>query len=148
MVIASNRKAYHNFEIHEKFEAGVALVGTEVKAIRLGKVNLGEGWVMLNNGEAFLENVQIGQYAFGNRENHLEKRSRKLLLHKNEILKLECAIEQKGFTVLPLRLYFKKCYVKLEIGVARGKKQHDKRQATEKREADRQMERALKRKNQ
>lgn len=145
-VISTNRKAFHDFEIGEKYEAGMSLLGTEVKALRLGKVNLGDGWVdITQDGEAFLREAQIGHYSHGNRQNHEEKRPRRLLLKRSELEKLARATFEKGYTVVPLSIYFKERRIKLEIGVGRGKKHYDKRESSKKKDADREIARAMRR---
>lgn len=146
-VIATNRKANHEYSISQTWEAGLVLMGTEVKSLRLAKVNLSDGWVDVDRGEVFLKEVHIGLYTHGNRENHAEKRSRKMLLNKREIRKLESLVSEKGFTLIPLKIYFKDRYAKLEFGLARGKKLHDKREAKKDHEAKREMDRAIKKKN-
>lgn len=143
-IIANNKKAFHEYEITEKLEAGVELQGTEVKSLRNGKVNLSDGWINIENEEAILKQVHISHYTHGNIFNHHETRERKLLLHKKEILKLERAIATKGLTLVPLKIYLKKGWVKLEIGLGKGKKLHDKRQSAKKKDADRQIARAMK----
>ncbi|MDA8172647.1 MAG: SsrA-binding protein SmpB [Nitrospiraceae bacterium] len=143
--VAENRKAYHDFFIDETCEAGIALTGTEVKSIREGKANLRDSYVLIKDGEAFLLNCHISPYSHGNIMNHEPLRTRKLLLKKREIERLRGQIIQKGFTLVPLKMYFKGPYVKLEIGLARGKKFFDKREALKEKEAGRQIERALKR---
>ena len=143
-IISNNRKAFHEYTISEKYEAGIALTGTEVKSARAGKVNLTDGWVELDeNGEAILRDVHIAKYSHGSYMNHEETRPRRLLLKKKEIAKLERATEEKGFTVVPLQMYFKDQYIKVEIGVAKGKHLHDKRDAAKTREANRDMARAM-----
>ena len=143
-VIATNRKAFFNFEILERAEAGVALVGTEVKSIREGGFNFSDAYVNFKNGELFLEGCRIGPYSHGNMMNHAEGRTRKLLLHKREILKLGGKATERGYTIVPLRAYFnEKGRVKLEIGVARGKRSHDKREAIKRRELDRETRQAV-----
>src|SRR5690349_8212399 len=128
-VISSNKKAFHNYEIGEKWEAGIALKGTEVKALRDGRVNLSDGWVNITDDlEAVLMEIQIGHYTFGNLMNHEERRNRKLLLHAQEIGKLAKAVKQKGLSVVPTKIYFKGSFVKVEIAIGRGKKTHDKRE--------------------
>jgi len=144
-IISKNRKAFHDFEVGERFEAGIALQGTEVKALRAAKVNLSEGWVDLGDDGAWLRDTHIGHYSHGNIMNHLETRPRRLLLHKSELLKLEKAVSEKGHTVVPTQIYFKGPHVKVEVAVAKGKKAHDKRDVKRKKEADREMERAMKR---
>lgn len=143
-IIATNKKAYHEYYIDDTFEAGIVLTGTEVKSIRAGKVNLKESFCRIKNGELFINNMNISPYDFGNRENHDPTRMRKLLLHHTEIDKLIRLTEQKGLAMVPTKLYFKRNYVKLEIGVGRGKKLHDKRQTLKSKEADREMSKALK----
>lgn len=142
--IASNKKAYHEYHIEETFEAGIVLLGTEVKSIRAGKVNLKESFCRIKNGEVFINNMNIAEYDFGNRENHEPTRVRKLLLHHTEIDKLIRLTEQKGLSMVPTKIYFKNNYIKLEIGVGRGKKLHDKRQTLKDKEATREMAKALK----
>lgn len=143
-LIASNKKAFHDYFILDKFEAGIALTGTEVKSLRLGKANLADAYVLVRRGEAELLNAHISPYTHGNRENHDPLRTRKLLLHKREIDKLSQAITEKGLTVVPLRLYMKGGLVKAEIAVARGKKLYDKRETEKKKEADRETAQAIK----
>ncbi|MCK5826418.1 MAG: SsrA-binding protein SmpB [Desulfuromusa sp.] len=143
-IIATNKKAYHDYFIEETFEAGIALTGTEVKSIREGKVNLKESFCRIKNGEVFINNMNIAVYEFGNRENHDPTRMRKLLLHHVEIDKLLRLTEQKGLSMVPTKIYFKRNYVKLEIGVGRGKKLHDKRETLKQKEADREMAKAIK----
>lgn len=144
-IISTNRKAYFEYEISERWEAGISLQGTEVKALRDGRVNLQDGWVEITDDlEANLRQVHIGHYDFGNINNHEPTRVRKLLLNKSELKKLHQFTRERGYTVVPLSIYFKGQLVKLEIGLARGKKLHDKREATKEREANREMERAMK----
>ena len=143
-IIATNKKAYHDYFIDETFEAGIALTGTEVKSIREGKVNLKESFCRIKNGEVYINNMNIAVYEFGNRENHDPTRMRKLLFHHVEIDKLIRLTEQKGLSMVPTKIYFKRNYVKLEIGVGRGKKLHDKRQTLKQKEADREMAKAIK----
>jgi SsrA-binding protein len=142
--LATNRKAFHDFEILETYEAGIALQGTEVKSLRDGGGHIQDSYVRVLNGEAFLFGSTIMSYKFGNIHNHEEKRDRKLLLHKSEIILLKKATEEKGLTVVPLGMYLKKGKVKLKIGIARGKKLHDKRQALKEREDKRHMQREMK----
>ncbi|HVE70627.1 MAG TPA: SsrA-binding protein SmpB [Thermoanaerobaculia bacterium] len=143
-LIASNKKALHDYFILQKFEAGIALTGTEVKSLRGGKANLKDSYVTLKDGEAYLFGAHISPYSHGNLENHEPERTRKLLLHKRELEKLKKETTEKGLTVVPLRLYFKGAKVKAEIAVVRGKKQFDKRDTEKKREADRETAAALK----
>jgi SsrA-binding protein len=142
-LIAQNRKARHDYLIEDTYEAGLMLVGTEVKSCRDGKVTLTDGYATVKDGEAWLLQVHIAPYAHGNRENHDPLRPRKLLLHRNEITKLHSAVAQDGRTLVPLRVYFKHGLAKVEIAVARGKRAYDKRQSESKRDAQRQMQREL-----
>jgi SsrA-binding protein len=143
-LICNNKKAYHDYFIEEKFEAGMVLQGTEVKSLRLGKANLNDSFALVRNGEAFLNNLHISPYAFGNRENHDPDRMRKLLLHKKEIGKLFSRIREQGYSLVPLRLYFKKGIVKVEMGLAKGKKLYDKREDMKKKDMNREVSQALK----
>lgn len=143
-LIASNKKALHDYFIVQKFEAGVALTGTEVKSLRAGRANLKDSYVILKDGEAFLFGTHISPYTHGNLENHDPERTRKLLLHRKELEKLKKETTEKGLTVVPLRLYFRGARVKAEIAVVRGKKQYDKRETEKKREADRETAAAIK----
>jgi SsrA-binding protein len=143
-LIASNKKAFHEYHVLDKLEAGLALTGTEVKSLREGAVNLKDAYVTFKNGEAFLFGAHISPYTHGNRENHDPERTRKLLLHRRELEKLHVQMTEKGLTVVPLRLYFKGSRVKAEIGVVRGKKLFDKRETEKKREADREAAAAMK----
>ena len=143
-LIASNKKALHDYFVLQKFEAGIALTGTEVKSLRGGKANLKDSYVTLKDGEAFLFGAHISPYTHGNIENHDPERTRKLLLHRRELEKLKKETTEKGLTVVPLRLYFKGAKVKAEIAVVRGKKQYDKRETEKKREADRETAAAIK----
>jgi SsrA-binding protein len=143
-VVASNRKAYHEYNFTDTFEAGLVLRGTEIKSIRAGGVSLQEGYVLFENGEAWLVNVHIAAYEPASRENHDPKRKRKLLLHRREIERLSGRVQEKGLTVVPLRLYLKDGRAKLEIGLGRGKKQYDKREAIARRDSQRQVDRAIK----
>jgi SsrA-binding protein len=144
-LIANNRKAYHDYIILESFEAGLALTGTEIKSIRAGRVNLKEGYARSDGGELWLYNVHISKYDPGSRYNHEPTRTRKLLLHRNQINELAGKTAQKGFTLVPLKLYLnKKGIAKVDIGLAKGKKVYDKRETMSQRQADREMERAIK----
>ena len=143
--ITVNRRAFHDYFIDERYEAGLVLTGTEVKSLRAGKVNLRDGYVRLEGHEAWLENVHISSYAQGGYVNHEPLRSRKLLLHSKEIASLIGKVKQRGYTLIPLRLYFARNRAKVEIGLGRGKRQYDKRQALAEADARREMERALKR---
>jgi SsrA-binding protein len=143
--VATNRRAFHDYFIDEKYEAGLALTGTEVKSVRGGKVNLRDGFVRIDGQEAWLENVHISPYAQGNVMNHEPMRPRKLLLHSREIASLIGKVRQRGYTLIPLRIYFMRNRAKVEIGLARGKRQYDKREAIAERDAKREMARALRR---
>ena len=145
-LVGSNRKAFHDYAIEEKIEAGLVLQGTEVKSLREGRVNLREAYATVAEGKAVLHNCYIGEYSHGNVTNHDPLRPRGLLLHKKEIRKLTGKVQQKGLTLVPLRMYFnQRGIAKVELGVARGKKQHDRRETVKQREAGREMERAMKR---
>ena len=145
-IVSDNRKARFLYEILETYEAGIELVGSEVKSIRAGKVNLADGYAFIKNGEAWLTNVHISPYqASGQYFNHDPRRSRKLLLHRKQINQLIGQIEQKGLTLVPLKMYFKGSWVKVSIGLARGKKIHDKRETVKRRQDEREMSRAMKR---
>jgi SsrA-binding protein len=143
-LIASNKKAFHEYFVLQKVEAGIALTGTEVKSLREGAVNLKDSYVAFERGEAFLTGAHISPYAHGNRENHDPERRRKLLLHRRELDKLRVQVVEKGLTVVPLRLYFKGGRVKAEIAVVRGKKLYDKRETEKRRELDREAAAAIK----
>lgn len=147
-LIAQNKKAYHDFFVDEKYETGLALRGTEVKSIRAGRVNLKESYCEIRNGEIYAVGFHISPYDHGNIHNHEPLRDKKLLMHKREIMKLHGLISQKGFTVVPLSLYFSGSRVKLEIGLCRGKKLYDKREDMAKNADKRTMERAFKSGNQ
>ena len=143
-IICNNKKAFHDFFIEEKLEAGMALPGTEVKSLRMGTANLNDSVALVRNGEAFLNNLHISPYDFGNRENHDPDRMRKLLLHKNEITRLFSKIREQGYSLVPLRLYFKNGMVKVEMGLAKGKKLYDKREDLKKKDQKREMAQVLK----
>lgn len=143
--VAVNRRAYHDFFIDEKYEAGVMLTGTEVKSVRNGRTNLRDGFVRIDGHEAWLENVHISPYAQGNLMNHEPLRPRKLLLHRKEIATLIGKVKQRGYTLIPLRVYFARNHAKVEIGLARGKRQYDKREAIAERDAKREIARAVRR---
>lgn len=140
-IIAKNRKAYHDFRIFEKFEAGIELKGTEVKSIRAGKVNLRDGFARVMKGEIFLMNMHISPYEHGNIHNHDPLRTRKLLMHKKEINRLIGKISQRGLTLVALSVYLKRGKVKVELGLGKGKKQHDKRETIKKRDVEREERR-------
>ncbi len=142
-LICNNKKAFHDYFIEERFEAGMVLKGTEVKALRMGKANLNDSFALVRDGEIFLHNLHITPYAFGNRENHDPDRLRKLLLHKSEIEKLFGKIREKGYSVVPLRLYFKDGLAKVELGLAKGKKLYDKREDMKKKDQSKDMAQAL-----
>lgn len=143
-VVATNRKAHHDYFIEETFEAGISLLGTEVKSLRGGRANLKDSYVIIKDGEAFLLNCHISPYSHGNIQNHDPLRTRKLLLHKKEISKLWGNISQKGLTIIPLKIYFKKGKAKVEIGLAKGKRQYEKRESIKEKEANREIERHMK----
>lgn len=143
--VAVNRRAFHDYFVDEKYEAGLVLTGTEVKSLRAGKANLRDGFVRIDGHEAWMENVHISSYAKGGYANHEPLRPRKLLLHAREIASLTGKVKQKGYTLIPLRLYFSRNRAKVEVGLCRGKRQYDKRQALAQADARREMERALKR---
>jgi SsrA-binding protein len=140
-VIAQNRKARHEYEILQTLEAGVALLGSEVKALRAGRVNLGDSYAEIRRGEVWLQKMHIGPYEMANRQNHEPFRPRKLLLNRREIRKLAPRLEEGGRTLVPLKIYFKHGLVKLELALARGKKLYDKREDKAKRDAERQIAR-------
>jgi SsrA-binding protein len=142
--VAANRKALHDYTIEDTYEAGVALTGTEIKSLRAGRVSLRDGYVQIRNGEAWLLNVHISPYDFGNRENHEPRRERKLLLHRQEIRKLQSKVAERGWTIVPLRMYLKEGRAKIEVALARGKRLYDKRDAVAERDMDRDLRRTLK----
>jgi SsrA-binding protein len=142
--IAANRKAYHDYFVDQKYEAGISLVGTEVKSLRAGQVNLKDSYCTIKDGEIFVNGVHISPYEKGNIFNTDPRRVRKLLMHKREILKLFSLVSQKGYTLIPLSLYFKDSKVKVEIGLCRGKKLYDKRDAEAEKQANRDSERIRK----
>ena len=146
-LIANNKKAYHDYFIEEKYEAGIALAGTEVKALRMGKCSVKESFLRIENGEIFIYGMHISPYEKGNIFNKDPLRVRKLLLHREEIRKLEGKIAEKGYTLVPLQVYFKHGLVKVEIGLAKGKKLYDKRQDIAKKDQRREAERDFKVKN-
>ncbi|HEU0069093.1 MAG TPA: SsrA-binding protein SmpB [Nitrospiraceae bacterium] len=147
IAVATNRKAYHDYFIEEKFEAGIMLQGTEVKSLRDGRVNLQDSYASVKGAEVFLHHCHISPYSHGNIMNHEPLRTRKLLLHRKEINKLLGKTQQQGLTLIPLRIYFsKRGLAKVELGLAKGKKQHDRRETIKTREASREVERAMKEK--
>ena len=143
--VAVNRRAYHDYFVDEKYEAGVVLTGTEVKSLRAGRCNLRDGFVRIDGNEAWLENVHISPYAQGNLMNHEPMRPRKLLLHRRQIATLIGKVRQKGYTLIPLRVYFSRNHAKVEVGLARGKREFDKREAIAERDAKREIARAMRR---
>jgi SsrA-binding protein len=143
-IIATNRQAYHDYFVDETIEAGIVLTGTEVKSIREGKVNLRGAFARIKEGEVWLENVHIAEYAQGTYMNHAPLRDRKLLMHRREIARLTQRIQAKGQTLVPLKLYFKDNHVKVELGLGRGKKLYDKREAIAERESQRELARITK----
>ena len=142
-VIATNRSARHDYFIDDTYEAGLVLRGTEVKALRMGRASIGDGYIHVEKGEAWLENVHIPEYTQGNWTNHAPRRRRKLLLHHTEIDQLLIKTREKGFTIVPLKLYFVKGRVKIEIGLGRGKKHFDKRHALREKQDAREAQRAM-----
>jgi SsrA-binding protein len=143
-VIATNRKAYHNYHIGESVEAGIVLTGTEIKSVREGRVVLGDSYVRPQNGELWLVNAHIARYDAGSYMSHEPTRSRKLLLHKKQIAELASQVAEKGFTLVPTKLYIKGSLAKVEVALAKGKKLYDKREAIARREAEREIERTTK----
>jgi len=146
-VVATNRKATHDFHIHERFEAGLVLLGSEVKSLRAAKVTMADGWVEIRKGQAYLHGIQITEYAQANRWGHDIARVRKLLMHKHEIDKLATKTLIKGFTLIPLSIYFKGSKVKVELALVTHKKQHDKRESKRAADDQREIDRAMKAKN-
>ena len=142
-VVASNRKARHDYVIEDVFEAGIVLSGTEVKALRQGRASLVDGFVLVDRGEAWLENVYVPEYSQGTWTNHAPRRKRKLLLHRSEIDRLEARTREKGQTIIPLQLYFLDGRAKVEIALARGKREYDKRQALRERQDTMEAQRAM-----
>lgn len=146
-VIATNRRARHDYLIEKTYEAGLVLTGTEVKSLREGRANITDGYAYIDGGEAFLDAVNIPEYLNGSWTNHAAKRTRKLLLHREEIVRLSHAVSAGGYTLVPLRLYFSDGRAKVEIGVAKGKREYDKRQALRERQDRREAERAMRTRN-
>ena len=142
-VIAQNRKARHDYIVQQTFEAGIALEGTEVKSCRNNGVSMVDCYAVIRTGELLVENLNIATYAFGNRNNHEPRRTRKLLMHKQEIARLKRNIEEKGMTLIPLSMYFKRGRVKVELGLCRGKNVHDKREDLKKKSDQRDIQRAM-----
>ncbi|MSQ11955.1 MAG: SsrA-binding protein SmpB [Dehalococcoidia bacterium] len=145
LVIAQNRAVFANYTILESFEAGLILQGTEIKSLREGRVDLSDAYAFPENGELWLLNAHIPLYSKGGPHNHEPRRKRKLLLHHSEIVQLTAGVAQKGFTIVPLRLYIKKRVAKVELGLAKGKRQYEKRERIAEREVDRQIQRAMRR---
>lgn len=143
-VVATNRKAYHDYHIDEKYEAGLVLVGSEIKSIRAGRVNLRDGYAQFKGNELWLLNTHIATYQQAGRDNHEPRRPRKLLLHRRQLSRLQGKVQERGYTIVPLRLYFKGNRAKVELALVRGKRLYDKRRAIAEREFDREIQRAYK----
>jgi SsrA-binding protein len=143
--VATNRKAYHNYHIGESMEAGIALTGTEIKSVRAGRVSLGDAYIQPEGGELWLQNAHIARYDAGSYMSHEPRRKRRLLLHRKQITSLTSQVAERGFTLVPLKVYIKDSLAKVEIALAKGKKLYDKREAIARRDAEREMERAVKR---
>lgn len=139
-----NRKAKYDYEIFDKYEAGIVLTGTEIKSIRKGSCNFKDSYAIIKNHEAFIINMHISEYSEGNRFNHDERRTRKLLLHKKEILKIENKINLEGYTIVPIKLYFDRGYAKVQIGVAKGKHTYNKKEAIKQRDIERDIKKQYK----
>lgn len=146
-VIAANKKAWHDYFVDEAFEAGIELCGTEVKSVRMGRVNLKDAWCDISDGQMYVRGMHISPYEKGNIFNKDPIRARKVLMHKREIMRLFGVMKQQGITIIPLELYFKGPFVKLEVGVCRGKKLYDKRDDMAKRDAKREIDRSIKERN-
>ena len=146
-LVAQNKKARHDYSIKDTYEAGLVLTGTEVKSLRAGRASLVDGFASFDDGEAWLHNVHIPEYDLGTWTNHEPRRKRKLLLKADELRKLRLAVDRQGYTIVPLSLYFKNGYAKVELGLAEGRKSHDKRQAIAERDAAREMQRSTGRRN-
>ena len=146
-IVCQNRKAYHDYSIEETVEAGMSLLGTEVKSLREGRANLKDSYVLIKDLEAFLFNTHISPYSHGNIMNHDPLRTRKLLMHKKEIMRLQGKIAQKGYTLIPLKINFKDGRAKVEVGLAKGKREYEKRESIKEREANREIEKAMKGRN-
>jgi SsrA-binding protein len=145
-IVCTNRKAYHDYFIQETFEAGISLLGTEVKSLREGRANLRDSYAIIRDNEIFLLNCHISPYSHGNILNHDPLRTRKLLMHRKEINKLWGNLTQKGLTLIPLKIYFKKGKAKVELGLAKGKRKYEKREALKEKEARREIQKQLRRK--
>lgn len=139
-----NRKAKYDYEIYDKYEAGIVLTGTEIKSVRKGSCNLKDSYAIIKNHEAYVLNMHISEYTEGNRFNHDERRTRKLLLHKNEILKIENKLNLEGYTLVPIKLYFDRGYAKLQIGVAKGKHTYNKKETIKQRDIERDLKKQYK----
>jgi SsrA-binding protein len=146
-VVATNRKARHDYTIEDTFEAGIALMGTEVKSLRAGRASLVDGYAFIENGECWLDAVHIPEYTEGTWNNHSPRRKRKLLMHKREILKLASKVKEGGYTLVPLQLYFSNGRAKVELALAKGKREYDKRQALREKQDSREAARAMRTKN-
>jgi SsrA-binding protein len=145
MTEIKNRSAYHEYSIDDKYTAGMVLTGTEVKSLRSGKASFSDSYCIINKGELWIKSLHIAEYSHGTANNHDPVRERKLLLHKRELKKLEAKIKEKGFTIIPLRIFFNEDNLaKIEIGLAKGKKLHDKRESIKQKDVDREMKRYLK----
>jgi SsrA-binding protein len=142
-VVATNRKAYHDYTIEDTIEAGIVLIGSEIKSIRAGRANLRDSYATIQDGEVWLYNTHVAPYDPASRFGHEPRRPRKLLLHKKQIARLESRVQEKGYTLVPLRIYLKDNLAKVELALARGKRQYDKRAAIAEREAERRVQRAL-----
>jgi len=142
--VATNRKALRDYQVLDRFEAGIVLTGTEIKSLRAGRANLSDSYATVRNGEIWLINAHISPYAYGNRENHEPRRERKLLLHRHQINRLVGKVQEKGWTMVPLRIYLKGSRAKVELALVRGKRQYDKRKEIAKRDYDREVQRAVK----
>jgi len=143
-LICQNKKAWHNYSVEEKYEAGISLLGSEVKSLREGRANLGDSYGNIKNGEIFLVDAHISPYSHANQLNHDPLRTRKLLLHKKEIRRLIGKVQERGYTLIPLRLYFSDGRAKVELGLAKGKKLYDKRESLKRKTMEREMERGRK----
>jgi SsrA-binding protein len=142
--VATNRKAYHDYEVVDTYEVGIVLTGTEIKSVRAGRVNLRDSYATVRRGEVWLINTHIAPYTYGQRQNHEPRRDRKLLLHRLEINRIIGKVQEKGWTMVPLRMYLKDSLAKVELAMVRGKRQYDKRAAIAKRDLDREVSRAVK----
>lgn len=143
-IVATNRKAYHDYHIHETYEAGIALTGTEIQSVRRGMVSLRDSFARVEGGEVLLYNMNISPYEHGNRFNHEPLRTRRLLLHKEEIRRLQGKTQERGFTLVPLKVYLKRGLAKVELALAKGKRLYDKREAIARRDLAREADRAIK----